>query len=362
MKILVIAANYAYSFINQAQSLAKGLSQLDHKTEVLKTSRPEEVKELMSQQKFDVVFGVGNWPDYDLLVKTPSQFCESVLPWITADNPEVNQFVKEYNQLKIILTPSLHCKDNLVLSGIKENLIKVIPEAVDPDLWYQMDEKEITNFLNYLSVPNPDSFASKFDLIKLHQEKTPIIFTTGGDATKKGAQEVIKALSALEKTIPWIYLIKTWPYPMVLEKSTEELKLAQQLGIFDRVRYLVGEFSQTFMRGLMSLCDIYAAPSRVEGFGLPHVEAQMCGKPVVSIDAVAVRETILHQETGFLAKPIVEEGLTKADVPELTKYFHLLLTDPMVRKQMGAKAKTHALNNFQPKVIANKFLKELVSF
>ena len=38
---------------------------------------------------------------------------------------------------------------------------------------------------------------------------------------------------------------------------------------------------------LIAACDIYAAPSRLEGFGMPQVEAGACGKPVIGIKAMA---------------------------------------------------------------------------
>jgi starch synthase len=63
---------------------------------------------------------------------------------------------------------------------------------------------------------------------------------------------------------------------------------------------------------LLSACDIYAAPSRLEGFGMIQVEANACEKPVIAIDAMAFRDTMVHGETAFLAKVAEERKITEA--------------------------------------------------
>ncbi len=58
---------------------------------------------------------------------------------------------------------------------------------------------------------------------------------------------------------------------------------------------------------LFGACDIYAAPSRLEGFGMPQVEAGACGKPVISIKAMGMLDTLVHEETAFLGKHRIEK-------------------------------------------------------
>ena len=53
---------------------------------------------------------------------------------------------------------------------------------------------------------------------------------------------------------------------------------------------------------LIGACDIYAAPSRLEGFGMPQIEAGACGKPVIGIRAMAMLDTLIDGETAFLAE------------------------------------------------------------
>ena len=77
--------------------------------------------------------------------------------------------------------------------------------------------------------------------------------------------------------------------------------MATQLGIEEKVTYLTHTTSHNFMPYLMGACDIYAAPSRLEGFGMPQVEAGACEKPVIGMNAMGMLDTLVHNETAFLA-------------------------------------------------------------
>jgi glycosyltransferase involved in cell wall biosynthesis len=66
-------------------------------------------------------------------------------------------------------------------------------------------------------------------------------------------------------------------------------RLARQLGIEDRVRFL-GYVPDADLPALYSACRLFAYPSRYEGFGLPVVEALACGAPTVISDAASLPE------------------------------------------------------------------------
>ena len=159
--------------------------------------------------------------------------------------------------------------------------------------------------------------------------------------------------------------------------------LIDQLGL-DRgkIQFLSGAFSHDFMAYLLSAADIYAAPSRLEGFGMIQVEAMACGTPVISIDAMGPKDTIVHGETGFLAKvggtvELTDEWVNeemgfdeafkvkfekpkifayRADIDELADYTLKLLTDEKLAREMGEKAARHALENFDYKKLARHCL------
>jgi len=359
MKILLIVPAYlAYSYVNQAEALAAGFLELQHDCQVIKANNPDELKTKIQTFQPDICIGVGNWTEYGLFVKTPQSLGCRTIPWIVSDEDFITEHVAEYNQFGLIATPSIHCQNNLAQSGINKEIIHVIPEAVNPKTWYPMNDTDLLPFLGFMSIPicNPNAL-NQWDMIKIHQQQIPVVYTTGGDATKKGAQEVIQALAKLDRSLPWVYIIKSWPGSVVFKRSIEELDLAKKLGIIDRIRYIAAEYSIEYMRALMNICDIYAAPSRIEGFGLPHVEAQMCSKPVISLATTATEETVVDQQTGFHAKrDFSEKAFVKADIDDLSSHLYTLITDHTLRRKMGQNALTHAHANFSPAVIAQKFL------
>jgi len=359
MKILLIVPAYlAYSYVNQAEALEEGFLELKNDCQIIKANNTDELAQKIKQYQPDICIGVGNWTEFDLFVKTPLSLGCKTIPWIVSDEDFITEHIDEYNKFGLIVTPSFHCKNNFARSGVNDNIIHVIPEAVNPKIWYPMTDQELLPFLNYMSIsitnPNP---LNQWDMVKIHQQQIPVIYTTGGDATKKGAQEVIQALAKLDKTIPWIYMIKSWPGAVVFKRSIEELELAKKLGIIDRIRYISAEYSLEYMCALMNICDIYAAPSRIEGFGLPHVEAQMCSKPVISLATTATEETVIDQKTGFHAKrDFSEKSFVKADINDLSIHLQALITNYQLRKDMGQEALKHAHTSFSPAVIAQKFL------
>jgi glycosyltransferase involved in cell wall biosynthesis len=162
--------------------------------------------------------------------------------------------------------------------------------------------------------------------------------------------------------------------------------MATHLGIEKNVFYATNTISRTFMPYLIGACDIYAAPSRLEGFGMPQVEAGACGKPVVSINAMGMLDTLVHGETALLAgiarrivvnevvlgdesgfedkhKVVFKEPRTvdyRANVQDIAKYLLTLMTDAALREKMGNAGRARVVEKFDYRVVAKKFVKIVV--
>ena len=137
---------------------------------------------------------------------------------------------------------------------------------------------------------------------------------------------------------------------------------------------------------LLAACDIYAAPSRLEGFGMIQVEANACGKPVLAIDAMAFRDTMVHGETALLAAVAQEIKISqaelgpdqgfeedhrivfadmktadyRADVQDVARHLLTLMQDPGLRRRLGAAGRKRVMDLFDYRRIAERFI-ELVS-
>src|SRR5206468_3410755 len=52
-----------------------------------------------------------------------------------------------------------------------------------------------------------------------------------------------------------------------------------------------------------SLADVLAAPSLLEAFGIPAIEAGASGVPVVASAVGGLLDTVVHERTGFVVPP-----------------------------------------------------------
>ena len=193
----------------------------------------------------------------------------------------------------------------------------------------------------------------------------------------------MQALALIDNQIPdWKFVCKVWPQPRTASQNLADLRLATDLGIEKNVVYTTNVISRNFMPYLIGACDIYAAPSRLEGFGMPQVEAGACGKPVIGIKAMAMLDTLVHGETAFLARIAQEVRLREAIVGEESGYEsghrvvfprprtadyrasiydiadHLLrlMKDTELCRKMGKAGRTRVVRLFDYRVVAKQFL------
>ncbi len=359
MKILLLVQDWI-SFYNQAEALALGLKQIGADFKMVLITEVEKSDKIYEEYKPDLVVGVGSWHKYNEFVKKPLSLGIKVLPWVVSDDL-IDDHIEGYNQLDLILTTSNYCKEVFVRDGIKPEKIKILLEAVDDDFWKKISKTEEEEFLKMLSVKSSFKIEEKYDLVKAKSEGVPLILTMGGDVTSKGAQEVLRALANLDKNLKWFYLMKAWPQEHTFKRGQEEFALIKKFGLENRIRYMVTDFSIEFVKNLTNICDIYVAPSRGEGFGLPFVQAELCEKPIISVEALSIVDVVDNGKTGFLAKSMEEDGILKANIEELTMYLDKLIRDKNLREEMGANGRKFAIKNFSPKLIAGKLVEYINS-
>jgi glycosyltransferase involved in cell wall biosynthesis len=277
------------------------------------------------------------------------------------------------NKLPLILATSQWVKSVYKRDGLQGDNIEVLPVGVDTDSFMPRGKSD-------------EKVACVREALGVKPEDL-MILTVGGDAASKGAQEVMQALATIHNKAPrWKYVCKVWPQPRTLQQNLMDLQLATSLGIMDNVTYTTNIVSRNFMPYLLNACDIYAAPSRLEGFGMPQVEAGACGKPVVSIKAMAMLDTLVHGETALLADVAMEIVMKEATVGEesgwepghrivfqnphtvdyrasvhdIADHLLTLMQDEKLRRRMGEAGRKRVVENFDYRIVAKKFV-QLVS-
>jgi len=374
MKVLVL---YDYppspaGLATQGNLLHRGLEELGVDVYSVHFESAQEKEWYYRWFEPDVVVGVGYWGHAPHLVLHPQRYGVRPVPWLVADGYMAN-YHEVLEALPLILVTSKWVKSVYVRDGLSGKNIDVLPVGCDTDSFTPRDKSDpkVIAVREALGV-SPDQL---------------MILTVGGDATSKGAQEVMQALSIIDTQAPdWKYVCKVWPQPRTMQQNLVDLQLASQLGIDKNVVYTTNVISRNFMPYLLAACDIYAAPSRLEGFGMIQVEANACGKPIIGIKAMGMLDTMVHGENAFLAgvaqeirlrettlgdESGYEEGHRvvfkrprtvdyRASVHDIANHLLGLMRDAELRKKMGEAGRKRAIDNFDYRVIARRFI-EIVS-
>jgi starch synthase len=320
----------------------------------------------------DVVVGVGYWGHTPHLVLHPKRYGIMPVPWLVADGYLAN-YREILEDLPLVLVTSNWVKKVYMRDGLTGKNIEVLHVGCDTDSFIPRDKKD------------PKVSAVR-DALGVAEDQL-MILTVGGDAASKGAQEVMQALALNDIEAPdWKYVCKVWPQPRTEQQNLVDLQLATHLGINQNVVYTTSRVSRNFMPFLLAACDIYAAPSRLEGFGMIQIEANSCEKPVVGIKAMGMLDTLVHGKTAFLADVAQEIRLKetilgdesgyesghkfvfkkprivdyRASVHDIANYLMDLMKNPQLRIELGKEGRKRVVEHFDYRVIAKKFI-EVVS-
>ena len=231
----------------------------------------------------------------------------------------------------LVLAPSRDTADHVAEhQGVSREKIRVLPWALDP----------------------------QFEtLLSAGKEPTPIgDFPSGRVILTVGrwlATERYKGMDTLITAMP--RLLPRWPeLQLVLAGSGDDRgwleDLAEKNGVSMHVHFLSG-LSTTELAACYAACEIFALPSRGEGFGLVFLEAMAKGKPVIGGSHGGAAEVIQDGVTGYL----VPHG----DPIQLATSLEALLADPAHAKQMGAKGKERVEHEFRFNIFA-KSLKKIL--
>ncbi len=374
MKILLL---YYYppcpsGLATQGQLLHKGLVQIGVDVHAAHYESEQEKEWYYRWFRPDAVVGIGYWGHVPHLVLHPQRHGLRPVPWLVADG-YLAQYQEVLNGLPLILVTSRWVRSVYARDGLTGGNIEVLPVGCDTEEFLPREPKDpkVSAVREALGV-GPDEI---------------MILTVGGDATSKGAQEVMRALARIKAEVPpWKYVCKVWPQARTDHQNSLDLQLAAQLGIEKNVIYATNITSRDFMPYLLAACDIYAAPARLEGFGMLQVEANACGKPVIGINAMGLLDTMVHGETAFLAGvaqeirqdetviagPAGEAGRRvvfanprvvdfRASVDDIARYLTDLMRNADLRRQMGEAGRRRVVERYHYRVVAEQFVRTVAA-
>lgn len=230
----------------------------------------------------------------------------------------------------VVLAPSEDTANHVLEQGVKREHVRVLPWALDPEF-------EMTP-VNGARLKVPHGYP-----------EGRVILTVG----RWLAKERYKGMDTLITALP--RLLTRWPELQVVvigegDDRTWLEDLAEQNGVNRHVHFF-GGLRYEELAACYSACEMFALPSRGEGFGLVYLEAMARGKPVIGGAHGGAPEVIEDGVTGYLV-PHGDAGLLATSI-------ETLLADPTMAQKMGARGRQRVEKDFKFSVFA-KSLKRIL--
>ncbi len=232
----------------------------------------------------------------------------------------------------IIATSPKYIETSPFLRVFKEKC-RVVPLGIDTTLFDMNEEKE-----------------ALVDEIR-REISAPFVLFVGRLIYYKGAEYLIRAFKEVPEDYKLV-IIGSGPLKSELEK------LADDSGISRRIVFLDPQPYERLI-AFYHACELFVLPSveRSEAFGIVQLEAQACGKPVITTElGTGTSFANLHGVTGIVVPP--------ADVKALSDALNTLLKDDKLRKQLGKNAYERVRKEFDVRFMAkrvNEIYEEVLS-
>jgi glycosyltransferase involved in cell wall biosynthesis len=143
----------------------------------------------------------------------------------------------------------------------------------------------------------PDYLLKRYGL----KPEQPVILTVTRLATAdgyKGYDQILQALPEIRRQLPDVHY-------MLVGKGDDRPRIEQlvaQLHLQESVT-LAGFISDEEIGDHYNLCDVFAMPSKGEGFGIVYLEALACGKPTLGGNQDGAIDALCNAELGALVEP-----------------------------------------------------------
>jgi glycosyltransferase involved in cell wall biosynthesis len=262
------------------------------------------------------IIGLGIWQRPCLIISTHLNFTVAAywlkqltgIPyWTVAHGVEAWNIQRPTLQKALryadqILAVSSYTRDRLVKEqNLDPSKVSILPNTFDAN--------------RFKIAPKPTYLLERYCL----EPEQPIILTVARLAEVeryKGYDKIIEALPQIRQAIPNVHYI-------IAGKGDDRPRIEQliaQLGLQDCVT-LAGFVPDEQLCDYYNLCDLFAMPSKREGFGIVYLEALACGKPVLGGNQDGAIDALCHGELGALVDPDDIGEIAQTSIQILQKTF-----------------------------------------
>jgi glycosyltransferase involved in cell wall biosynthesis len=204
-------------------------------------------------------------------------------------------------------------REFLVAKGISPDKIRIASPGVDPEPFVHSDGVALRQELGW--------------------ENAPVIAFVGQQSAHKGIDILYQAMRLVWRQLPEARLIVAGGrtiYSPVLDRVLDQFSPRER----GRIRH-IPDFAEEEKPQIFAACDVFVSPSGYESFGITFVEAWAAGKPVIGCRSGAIPTVVDEWQDGLL--------VAYRDAPQLASAILELLTDDVLRRQMGRRGEEKVL-------------------
>jgi starch synthase len=201
--------------------------------------------------------------------------------------------------------------------GLPANRVARILNPLDLSVWRPVDPAEARRAIGISETATVVAWHGRMEA---HRKGLDVLLEAWGRVSGERAGRELELL-----------LVGTGPD----EEEIAEILAAESM----KVRWINEHvLDQSAIVGFLSAADIYAFPSRGEGFPVSPMEAMACGLPVVGSDASGMPDLLERGEAGIV--------VPRGDSTALAQALGRLLDDPDLTASLGAGARRQAEQSF----------------
>lgn len=234
------------------------------------------------------------------------------MPWLPVDHDPTPQIVLD--AIKGAYKPLSYAKfgrDQLEAAGVPN---VYIPHGVETGIFRVLPDADVAEF--------------KRTVCEGAAWLGVMVSANKGWPSRKGFEETLLAFKRALPELPqpaMLYIHADWSKSL---QGGDLAGLVKALGLQEHVRFpsryklWIGEYDQSYLAMMYNAADVFLGPSKAEGFGIPIIEAQACGTPVVVTNFSSMPELVrwgVAVEPAHLSWTYQDSWQAQPDVPGIAE-------------------------------------------